>query len=265
MALDPADPLEGEMAGEEDREPISALEFDGNDVDPDENDSSGEADHDAQDIAAAGYGAVHSETAGIEGRSSSSPPIPEKLGVVSMAVLVFYSVSGGPFGIETTVRAGGNFYAILGFLVMPLMWSLQEALMTAELGTALPEASGGVVWVEEAFGPLAGWMAGFLSWVGGATGRQHSTAQHCRRETSPERSLSVDGLIVRLRCDAMLVGIHSIDTINPVEYVRTHVNFAFSLVHVCSRVRPCSDAMRRQCDLSGSVPGLPVADRWEQG
>jgi hypothetical protein len=186
MALDPADPLEGEMAGEEDREPISALEFDGNDVDPDENDSSGEANHDSQDLTAAGYGAVHSETAGIEGRSSSSPPIPEKLGVVSMAVLVFYSVSGGPFGIETTVRAGGNFYAILGFLVMPLMWSLQEALMTAELGTALPEASGGVVWVEEAFGPLAGWMAGFLSWVGGATGRQHSTALQARNVSRAE-------------------------------------------------------------------------------
>jgi len=41
--------------------------------------------------------------------------------------------------------------------------------MTAELGTAFPEAAGGVVWVEEAFGPLAGWMAGYLSWIGGAT------------------------------------------------------------------------------------------------
>ena len=34
-----------------------------------------------------------------------------------------------------------------------------------------PEASGGVVWVEEAFGPLAGWMSGFQSWVAGATGK----------------------------------------------------------------------------------------------
>jgi len=87
-----------------------------------------------------------------------------------MAVLIFYSVSGGPFGIETTVRAGGNFYALLGFLVMPLVWSLQEALMTAELGTAFPEASGGVAWVEEAFGHGAGWMSGYLNWVAGATG-----------------------------------------------------------------------------------------------
>ena len=103
----------------------------------------------------------------IESHFTSSP---EKLGVISMAVLIFYNVSGGPFGIETTVRAGGNFYAILGFLVMPFVWSLQEALMTAELGTTFPEASGSVAWVEEAFGHSTGWMAGYLSWISGATG-----------------------------------------------------------------------------------------------
>jgi len=103
----------------------------------------------------------------IERHFTSSP---EKLGVISMAVLIFYNVSGGPFGIETTVRAGGNFYAILGFLVMPFVWSLQEALMTAELGTTFPEASGTVAWVEEAFGHGAGWMAGYLNWISGATG-----------------------------------------------------------------------------------------------
>lgn len=84
----------------------------------------------------------------IESHFTSSP---EKLGVVSLAVLVFYNVSGGPFGMETTVRAGGNLYALLGFLIMPFVWSLQEALMTAELGTTFVEASGGVAWVEGTF------------------------------------------------------------------------------------------------------------------
>lgn len=41
--------------------------------------------------------------------------------------------------------------------------------MTAELGTAYPEASGGVAWVEEAFGTTAGWMSGYLGWIAGAT------------------------------------------------------------------------------------------------
>eukprot|EP00934_Nitzschia_sp_Nitz4_P008294 Nitzschia sp. Nitz4//scaffold179_size51476//30561//32348//NITZ4_006928-RA/size51476-processed-gene-0.43-mRNA-1//1//CDS//3329539222//8284//frame0 len=91
------------------------------------------------------------------------------LSVLSLAIIIFYNVSGGPFGVESSVRAGGNFFALLGFTIGPLVWSAQEALMTAELGTTFPEASGGVAWVEEAFGPGAAWMSGYLGWIAGAT------------------------------------------------------------------------------------------------
>ncbi|KAL7545427.1 hypothetical protein ACHAWF_008779 [Thalassiosira exigua] len=53
-----------------------------------------------------------------------------------LTVLVFYNVSGGPFGIESTIRAGGNFMTILGFMIFPLVWPVPEALITAELGAA---------------------------------------------------------------------------------------------------------------------------------
>ena len=75
-----------------------------------------------------------------------------KLGVVPFAVLIFYSVSGGAFGVEEAVRSKGNFYTLVGFLIFPLIWSLQEVLVTTELACAFPEASGGVVWVEQALG-----------------------------------------------------------------------------------------------------------------
>jgi hypothetical protein len=91
------------------------------------------------------------------------------LGVLPLAMIVFYNVSGGPFGIEESVRSAGYFVSILGFLIFPLVWSVPEAMVTAELGSAYPEASGGVAWVEEAFGSAAGWQAGFLGWVAGAT------------------------------------------------------------------------------------------------
>jgi len=97
------------------------------------------------------------------------PRPPQHLRLVPLAILVFYNVSGGPFGIEATVRAGGNFFAIMGFLILPFVWSVPEALVTAELGSAFPEASGTVAWVEEAFGHNAGLIAGYLSWVAGAT------------------------------------------------------------------------------------------------
>ena len=95
--------------------------------------------------------------------------VSSKISMLPLAVMVFYSVSGGPFGVEASVRSAGNFYTLLGFLIMPWIWSVQEALMTAELGTAFPEASGGVAWVEAAFGTSAGWMAGYLGWVAGTT------------------------------------------------------------------------------------------------
>jgi hypothetical protein len=117
-------------------------------------------------------GLTYPEVQVIESHYTESP---EKLGCLSLAVLVFYNVSGGPFGVETTVRAGGFFFALLGFLVFPFIWSLQEALMTAELGTTFVEASGGVAWVEEAFGPGLGWMSGYLGWIAGATGTKRHT------------------------------------------------------------------------------------------
>jgi hypothetical protein len=123
-------------------------------------------------------GLTYPEVQVIESHYTESP---EKLGCVALAVLVFYNVSGGPFGVETTVRAGGFFYALLGFLVFPFVWSLQEALMTAELGTTFVEASGGVAWVEEAFGPGAGWMSGYLGWIAGATGTRRSFYMCCAK------------------------------------------------------------------------------------
>ena len=52
---------------------------------------------------------------------------------------------------------------------MALIWSIPEALITSELASAFPEASGGVAWVEEAFGPAWAWIAGKNGWISGVT------------------------------------------------------------------------------------------------
>ena len=93
----------------------------------------------------------------------------QKLTALSLAIIVFYKVSGGPFGCEPTIRAAGPFYSLLGFTIFPLLWSLPEALVTAELGSAFPEPSGSVAWIEEAFGPRAGLLCGYFHWVSGVT------------------------------------------------------------------------------------------------
>lgn len=50
--------------------------------------------------------------------------------------------------MEPSIRAAGNMYAIIGFALMPLMWSLPECVMTYELSSAYPCDSGGVRFVS---------------------------------------------------------------------------------------------------------------------
>ncbi len=57
------------------------------------------------------------------------------------------------------MAAGGPLLALVGFIVFPLVWSVPEALVTAELATAFPENSGYVAWVTAAFGPYWGFQA----------------------------------------------------------------------------------------------------------
>lgn len=91
----------------------------------------------------------------------------KKLTMLPLIALIFYEVSGGPFGVEDSVKAGGPLLAILGFAVFPFIWSIPEALITAELSTAFPENGGYVVWVAAAFGPFWGFQQGWYKWLSG--------------------------------------------------------------------------------------------------
>lgn len=101
--------------------------------------------------------------------SANSSGTRNALSLIPLATIIFFNVSGGPFGLEEAIRAAGPFYTLLGFAIFPFIWSLPESLVTAELSSTYPHASGGVLWVEKAFGKPAGFMAGYLSYVAGVT------------------------------------------------------------------------------------------------
>ncbi|ESQ40475.1 hypothetical protein EUTSA_v10013376mg [Eutrema salsugineum] len=90
-----------------------------------------------------------------------------RITVLPLVFLIFYEVSGGPFGIEDSVKAAGPLLAILGFIVFPFIWSIPEALITAEMGTMFPENGGYVVWVSSALGPYWGFQQGWVKWLSG--------------------------------------------------------------------------------------------------
>lgn len=61
----------------------------------------------------------------------------------------------------------GPLLAVVGYLVFPLVWSVPEGLLTAELASAFPENAGAVAWVSTAFGDFPGYLRGSLSWMSG--------------------------------------------------------------------------------------------------
>lgn len=87
------------------------------------------------------------------------------LNLAGLVGLTFFCVAGGAYGLEDGVGATGPLLVLLGIIIVPWLWSLPTALMTAELSTAMPEDGGYVVWVERAFGRFWGFQEGWLSWL----------------------------------------------------------------------------------------------------
>ncbi|XXG56356.1 hypothetical protein AAC387_Pa03g3782 [Persea americana] len=103
---------------------------------------------------------------GIEG--SEEKKRNNKLKLIPLIFLIFFEVSGGPFGEEPAVAAAGPLFAILGFIIFPFVWSMPEALVTAELATTFPGNGGFVIWANKAFGPFWGSMMGSWKFLSGA-------------------------------------------------------------------------------------------------
>ena len=87
------------------------------------------------------------------------------LGFLPLVAILFFNVSGGPYGLEDAVGTLGPGLALLLLLVTPIVWSLPVSLAMAELASALPEEGGYVIWVQRAFGRFWGFQVGWWSWI----------------------------------------------------------------------------------------------------
>ena len=83
-----------------------------------------------------------------------------------LVALIFFSVSGGPFGSESSIAEGGPFWALVGFSLFPFVWCIPEALMTGELSSLFPGNSGFTSWITASFNsPFLGYIEGFCSFL----------------------------------------------------------------------------------------------------
>ncbi|KAM5582308.1 putative polyamine transporter [Rosa sericea] len=99
--------------------------------------------------------------------TTPTTPNPKKLTLIPLIFLIYFEVAGGPYGEEPAVQAAGPLLAILGFLIFPFIWSVPEALITAELSTTFPGNGGFVIWADRAFGPFWGSLMGTWKFLSG--------------------------------------------------------------------------------------------------
>ncbi len=84
-----------------------------------------------------------------------------KLNFASLAGVIFFTVCGGAFGIESLFGKVGAGWAIALILATPLLWSLPISLMVSELSAAMPVEGGYYVWVKRALGDFWGFQEGW--------------------------------------------------------------------------------------------------------
>src|SRR5437016_8129323 len=76
---------------------------------------------------------------------------------------MFFTVSGGPFGLEGLVGSVGPGVGLLLLVATPLIYSIPETLLIGELASMLPVEGGYYQWVKRAFGRFWGLWNGWLS------------------------------------------------------------------------------------------------------
>ncbi len=90
-------------------------------------------------------------------------PAPLRFG--ALVAVMFFTVSGGPFGLEGLVGSVGPRWAVALLLGIPLLYSVPEILLVGELASMLPAEGGYYVWVRRAFGRRWGFFNGWVSWT----------------------------------------------------------------------------------------------------
>jgi amino acid transporter len=87
-----------------------------------------------------------------------------RLTLLPLVMVMFFSVSGGAYGLEDAIGDSGGLGLVL-LVVVPLIWTLPVALMVAELSAAMPVEGGYYAWVKKGLGSFWGFQEGWWSWV----------------------------------------------------------------------------------------------------
>jgi len=87
------------------------------------------------------------------------------LRTISLAAVIFLTVSGGPYGLEPLMQFAGKGGALLLLLIVPILWDLPTILTVLELNSMMPVEGGYYQWVKRALGRRWAFYEGWWSWL----------------------------------------------------------------------------------------------------
>jgi amino acid transporter len=96
---------------------------------------------------------------------SSSKRSPGKLRTLHLIAVIFFTVSGGPYGLEPLFDYVGSHGALLLLLVTPLLWDVPTILTVLELNSVMPVTGGYYQWVKRALGIRWAFFEGWWTWL----------------------------------------------------------------------------------------------------
>jgi amino acid transporter len=88
-----------------------------------------------------------------------------KIRVVQLIAVVFFTVSGGPYGLEPLLTYAGNHAAVIILLVTPLLWDVPAIFTVLELNSIMPVTGGYYKWVKHTLGTRWGFYEGWWTWL----------------------------------------------------------------------------------------------------
>lgn len=84
---------------------------------------------------------------------------------MQLAAVIFLTVSGGPYGLESLFTYVGNHGALLLLVLTPLFWDVPTILTVLELNSLMPITGGYYQWVKHALGLRWAFFEGWWTWL----------------------------------------------------------------------------------------------------
>lgn len=91
----------------------------------------------------------------------------KQLKVFDVALITYFNVCGGPWGVEQVVAPLGPFVGIISLVVFPILYCIPIIKMTSDLSSKFPVNGGYSIWVQKAFGDFWGFQESYWSYTSG--------------------------------------------------------------------------------------------------